>query len=244
MARYKVTPNMAGKTAPLKRGPGRPRKNPVEVVAAKAGKRGRKPGIKNKSFLERVVVQSDAIEAALAGLDETLSDAIMKEGLLKNQELLTVAEAMVKGISETLTDAVGKLSMLPEGYVPGKQEKKPLEWAAGSFVVFKNPLMRAQFKHAYEITSLLELGKGNGNGTMVQLTRIGMFPKSQLELIDGEELEEAKPSHPVAAPVAAMKAARASAPRSNGTAMSAMPSAEILAQAAVIEVDASEDLNA
>lgn len=219
------------KTVPVKRGPGRPRKNPLEVKSAPTkaagAKRGRKPGIKNKGFLERVVIQSDAIEAALAALTGTLSDAIMKDDVVKTQNLLTAAEGLVRGISETLTDAVGKLSNLPEGYVPGKREEKILSWETGAYCVFKNPVMAKQFgKDAFEIVSVLELGKGPGNGTMIQLADVGMVPKSQLELVDGDSLEVAEPE-----------------PVKNGKhAAPTMLPAEVIAQTAPSGVD--DDLNA
>lgn len=211
----------------VKRGPGRPRKNPLEVAAPKA-KRGRKPGIKNKGFLERVVIQADAVEAALISLEATLQDGIMKDDVVKTQNILSAAAGLIHGMSETLTDAVGKLSNLPEGYVPGKRETKVLAWQTGAYCVFKNPVMTKQFgKDAFEIVQVLELGKGPGNGTMIQLAEVGMVPKAQLELVDGDALEMAEPE-----------------PVKNGkhTAPVVLPSPEVIAQTAPAGVD--DDLNA
>lgn len=228
MARYKVTPS-------LKRGPGRPRKTEAVTASVKTGaRRGRKPGVKNKSFLERVVIQSDAIDTALAALIDTLNDAIMKDDVVPTQNILTAAEGLVRGMGETLTDAVGKLGNLPEGYVPGKKEVRELTWEKGSYVIFKHPTMKQQFKDAYEIVGLIELGKGNGNGTMIQIEK-GLFPKSQLELIDASGLEDAKPSAPPATATAtvAAKTPRSSAPR-NGH--------EVIVP--VAQVTQADDLNA
>lgn len=239
MARYKVTPSMKMKTlategeAP-KRGRGRPRKNmaaPVKVASGK--KRGRKPGLKNKTFLEKVAIQADALEAAISTFENILTEAAANEtrpAMLKN---VSEAAGTVGGLMETLQHVVGALANLPSDYMPGKSVEKTLTWEKGGFVIFKSDAMKAAFgSDAYEIISILELGKGPGNGTMVQLEK-GMFPKSQLELIDGDTLEAAIPSAP--------QPPRNTAPEKKNGAFKAPPPEVV---AAATESVAEDDLNA
>lgn len=210
-----------------KRGPGRPRKDEVEPK-----RRGRKPGIKNKTFLEKVSLQADSLEKAAEALWGTLNDAMMADTNETTQGLVGHAEGLVKGISETLGDALGAIAKLPDGYAPTVAEAKELEWKEGAFVIFKSAHpFKKMYPDAYEVVAIHELGKGPGNGTMIQLDK-GMFPKAQLELVDGDTLQEAVPT-----PAAVVKP-KASAPR-NGAAI-AMPPAATLPTA---EVD-GDDLNA
>lgn len=213
--------------AKAKRGPGRPPK--------KLNKRGRKPGIKNRTFLEHVMIQSDAFENALNALSETLEGAHSEETRPGFVKVLEKAHGLVSGIMETIGDALGGLTVLPEDYAPGKAEPKKLAWVDGAFVTFK-PAIRdiMNLPDAYQILEIIELGRGPGNGTMIRLEK-GLFAKTQLELIDGDALEEATPTP-------SMRGAPAPKPRASAPKNGATSIAVALAPKPVVEE--SDDLNA
>lgn len=212
--------------AKAKRGPGRPKKTPVEKSVGK--KRGRKPGIKNKLFLEKVGIQADALEAAINGLESTLNGAASIDPTTPQ---LNQAAGIISGLKESLSDALTHLEELPADFVPGKKTITPLVWEAGAFVVFTNETLKAAMPDAYEVLEVFNLGKGPGNGLMIRIEK-GMFPKGQLELIDGSTLEDAEPA---ARPSA--RSADASAKR-NGVAPAA------IAIPVAKEPELNDDLNA
>lgn len=207
--------------AKAKRGPGRPKK----TLAPEGKKRGRKPGIKNKSFMEKVSILADNVEAAIDALTGTLNETVEVEPM---NPMLVKGAGFAQGLKETLHEVIGALSDLPSDFVPGKKTAAPLDWAPGAFVVFTHDALKAAMPDAYEVLEVINLGKGPGNGTMLRIEK-GMFPKGQLELIDGSTLEDAEPR--VSAPSIAPKA-------KNGVVPSpvAIPVAK--------QPDMSDDLNA
>lgn len=218
-----------------KRGPGRPPKNATEKVE----RRGRKPGIKNKTFLQKVGILADTVETSISQFGELLFDALNKEAESPGAEGVTKeladAQGIVAGMLETLTLAVEGLGKLPDDFSPGKTaEAAPLVWEAGSFVVFKDKFKEAFGHHdAYKIDGLISMGQGPGMGTMVRLNGVGIFSKNQLELVDASQLEDgpaiSAPVKPVAPTI-----------RRNGATVA--PAAAAMAQAA--DAAAADDLNA
>jgi len=227
----------------IKRGPGRPRKNPEAIVTApKRGPgrprkdgapvsetRGRKPGIKNKSFTAKLSGKADALETAILGMSSLLVDAIELEGKAASKEL-TEAGGLIMGMTDTLQQALATLVTLPLDFTPGKSTA-PIAWEAGAYAVFKEEF-KAAFGHtdAYHIVEVISLGQGPGRGTMIRLEGVGIFSKNQLELVDASQLEEGPPlSAPVQAVPPTIRRNGASFPAHIA---SAMPDEE------------SEDLNA
>lgn len=217
----------------MKRGPGRPPKT-EKTTAAPQKKRGRKPGIKNKSFLEKVSVLADAVETASLELQSTIDDAceLEHDGDINALKALTNAAGMAHGLGETLTGLLEQLTGLPAEFAPGKKISKVLAWEKGNFVIFTHPDLKALMPDAYEITGVMNMGRGPGNGLLIQ-TEKGLFPKGQLELVDATELAEPTPPAP-----------RRTSPekRSEKNGHMKAPAPEVLAKAEEM-VDA-DDLNA
>lgn len=233
-----------------KRGPGRPRKNPLGPAPAHTGaRRGRPPGSKNASkrgFLENVIAQADIAEKGLETLLVTIDKAFNAEVSVRaSPESKAMADslAILAPMKETLTHAMNALAGIDKAFVPGAVEMKPakvLVWEREAFAVFKNPALIEQFgKDAFQITGIIELGKGPGNGTLVQLHEAGCFPKSMLELVDGDEFAEDDGADLVSE-TKKPKAPKASAPVKGNGIHAVAP--EVVARAA--QIDDNDDLNA
>lgn len=225
-----------------KRGPGRPRKTPLGPAPAHTGaRRGRPPGSKNASkrtFLETVAAQADVAETGIETLMATVEAAFNTEVAVRaSSEAKAMADslAILATMKETLSQAINGLAGIASDFIPGKvapKVAKVLTWEVGGFAVFKNPALVEQFgKDAFQIMGLLELGKGPGNGTLIQLHEAGMFPKHMLELVDGDEFPEDDGTTLLAETPAPVK--------SNGIHAVAP---EVVASAA--QIDNNDDLNA
>lgn len=186
-----------------KRGPGRPRKNPLPD----APRRGRKPGSTNKTWTTKALNQLARIDEAAGDLYTMLDAATKLETDASRQMAFKGALAQLTAMHSARSVVEDVMKVLPVSYVPGA---KPVPmWAVGATVMFREDLREAFSRpDAYDIVGLVELGKGNGNGTWVKLSDGGVYPKSHLELVDPEGMEEVEAA-PVTAPIA---------PKANGAA--------------------------
>lgn len=250
-----------GRPPGVKNGEGKTSKaNAERKASASGGKRGRKP----KAFLLKLGAIGDSVEGGLKELSEFLMAGMSQENRPEFQVGFSKAIGSVDHALKALGEAVAVFAGMPEGYVPGFVAPVVLAWEQGALAEVTNDVIRASLGEAgeavYEVESLLELGKGPGNGTMVKLKGLGVFNQKHLSLVDPAQVEPENAPAPtrdftplgsvemkVGAVMKPIAAPKASAP--NGEGSISRPT-EIERLAALAKADAlkamatDEDLNA
>lgn len=228
-----------GRPPGVKNGEGKTSKMNAERKASSGGKRGRKP----KAFLLKLGAIGDSVEGGLKELSEFLMESMAQETRPEFQPTFSKAIGSADASLKALGEAIAAFAALPEGYVPGFVAPVVLAWEPGALAEVTNDVIRASLGEAgeavYEVESILGLGKGPGNGTMVKLKGLGVFNQKHLSLVDPAQVEPEASVTSASVEVVTVKA-KASAP--NGPTVD--PLAALAKADALKAMATDEDLNA